>query len=217
MTRSSRWSAAGPRRSKASLSQRPARPRATRLALTYVAQFPRRLPRPHPGRGRRRGHPAPVRLGERQRSRCSDLSAVERRTSRQLRLKTYRQGGLMSLSEVVPVLENFGLPRARGNPDRACRRASATSTISRSRSRTKTMSNRSSRGSAKSSARSPMSCAGRPKMTSSTSLSSTPGSKPRRWCGCAPGSATCARPAAAFGLLTVVDALRRAPRTRPAP
>ncbi|MGH6658645.1 MAG: NAD-glutamate dehydrogenase domain-containing protein, partial [Sphingomicrobium sp.] len=82
--------------------------RATRLALTYIGNFPDEY------RARVSAEESAediLRLcalsGDSDRDvRISPSGGAD---SRQLRLKTYRQGGLMALSEVVPVLENFGL------------------------------------------------------------------------------------------------------------
>ena len=81
--------------------------RATRLALTYLGTFPDGY----------RARTAPEE-GASDILRLCDLSDDSDRDVRvwrapgdppaQLRLKTYRTGGLIALSEVVPVLENFG-------------------------------------------------------------------------------------------------------------
>jgi glutamate dehydrogenase len=82
-------------------------PRATRLALTYINAFPdgyRARTAPEEGAA------DILRLFN-----LADDSARDVRISRvdtdppgQLRLKMYRKGGLIALSEAVPVLENFG-------------------------------------------------------------------------------------------------------------
>ncbi len=82
-------------------------PRATRLALTYIHSFPDDY----------RSRTAPDE-GAADILRLCALSGDEDRDVRitrsaddepcQLRLKAYRQGGLIPLSEAVPVLENFG-------------------------------------------------------------------------------------------------------------
>ncbi len=82
-------------------------PRATRLALTYIGTFPEGY----------RSRTAPEE-GAADILRLCDLTSDEDRDVRlwraegdapgQLRLKTYRQGGLIALSEAVPVFENFG-------------------------------------------------------------------------------------------------------------
>jgi glutamate dehydrogenase len=81
--------------------------RATRLALTYINSFPDGY----------RARTAPEE-GAADILRLSDLSDENDRAVRisrldhdapgQLRLKTYRRGALIPLSDVVPVLENFG-------------------------------------------------------------------------------------------------------------
>ena len=81
--------------------------RATRLALTYINSFPDGY----------RARTAPEE-GAADILRLCDLSDEEDRAVRisrldhdapgHLRLKTYRRGGLIPLSDVVPVLENFG-------------------------------------------------------------------------------------------------------------
>jgi len=82
-------------------------PRATRLALTYIGAFPDAY----------RSRSAPEESAADILRLCalnddSDrdvrISRVETDGPRQLRLKTYRKGGLIPLSEAVPVLENFG-------------------------------------------------------------------------------------------------------------
>ncbi|HUP68098.1 MAG TPA: NAD-glutamate dehydrogenase domain-containing protein, partial [Sphingomicrobium sp.] len=81
--------------------------RATRLALTYLNAFSdsyrsRTLPE--------EGAADIVRLSGLSDSndRAVRISRFEADGPRQLRLKTYRTGGLIPLSEAVPVLENFG-------------------------------------------------------------------------------------------------------------
>jgi glutamate dehydrogenase len=81
--------------------------RATRLALTYIGSFPDGY----------RARTAPDE-GAADILRLSDLADENDRAVRitrldhdppgNLRLKTYRRGGLIPLSDVVPVLENFG-------------------------------------------------------------------------------------------------------------
>ena len=82
-------------------------PRATRLALTYINSFPDGY----------RARTAPEE-GAADILRLCDLASDNDRAVRitrletdapdHLRLKTYRRGGLIPLSEAVPVLENFG-------------------------------------------------------------------------------------------------------------
>src|SRR3954454_23571212 len=82
-------------------------PRATRLALTYISSFPDGY----------RARTAPEE-GAADILRLCDLADENDRAVRitrldhdppgHLRLKTYRRGGLIPLSDVVPVLENFG-------------------------------------------------------------------------------------------------------------
>src|SRR5215208_130018 len=92
---------------EAELIQAAGAPRATRLALTYIGTFPDGY----------RARAAP----EEGAADILRLCALEDDADRdvrvwrapgdppvQLRLKTYRLGGLIALSEVVPVLENFG-------------------------------------------------------------------------------------------------------------
>ena len=82
--------------------------RATRLALTYIGNFPDEY----------RTRTSPTESASDILRLCSLSSDLDRDVrispdggvdQRQLRLKTYRRGGVMALSEVVPVLENFGL------------------------------------------------------------------------------------------------------------
>src|SRR4051794_12231107 len=92
---------------EAELVQAAGVPRATRLALTYIGSFPDGY----------RARTAPEE-GAADILRLCDLHDDEARAARltridtdppgQLRLKTYRRGGLIPLSDVVPVLENFG-------------------------------------------------------------------------------------------------------------
>ena len=81
--------------------------RATRLALTYIGAFPdgyRARTAPEEGAA------DILRLCELadENDRAVRISRLEHDAERQLRLKTYRRGGLIPLSDVVPVLENFG-------------------------------------------------------------------------------------------------------------
>jgi glutamate dehydrogenase len=82
-------------------------PRATRLALTYFGAFSegyRARTTPEEGAA------DILRLSGLQDDRDRSVRIWrDDGDSQQLRLKTYRQGGLIPLSEVVPVLENFGL------------------------------------------------------------------------------------------------------------
>jgi glutamate dehydrogenase len=82
-------------------------PRATRLALTYINTFPdgyRARTAPEEGAA------DILRLCELsdENDRAVRISHVEHDAPGQLRLKTYRRGGLIPLSDAVPVLENFG-------------------------------------------------------------------------------------------------------------
>ena len=80
--------------------------RATRLALTYLPLMPEEY------RSRTPAHEAAVdicRLGDLgQGQRGVRLTRQSGDAAGQLRLKTYRLGGMIALSEAVPVLENFG-------------------------------------------------------------------------------------------------------------
>ncbi|HVU28887.1 MAG TPA: NAD-glutamate dehydrogenase domain-containing protein [Sphingomicrobium sp.] len=82
-------------------------PRATRLALTYIGAFPDSY--------RSRSAPEEAAADILRLSDLSDdsdrdvrISRIESDAPRQLRLKMYRSSGLIPLSEAVPVLENFG-------------------------------------------------------------------------------------------------------------
>jgi glutamate dehydrogenase len=82
-------------------------PRATRLALTYIPAFPdgyRARSAPEEGAA------DVLRLCtlEDDSEREVRIARVDTDEPRQLRLKMYRTGGLIALSEAVPVLENFG-------------------------------------------------------------------------------------------------------------
>ena len=82
-------------------------PRATRLALTYINSFPdgyRARTAPEEGAA------DILRLSDLhdENDRGVRISRDEHDPAGQLRLKTYRRGGLIPLSDVVPVLENFG-------------------------------------------------------------------------------------------------------------
>jgi glutamate dehydrogenase len=82
-------------------------PRATRLALTYINSFPdgyRARTAPEEGAA------DILRLAELrdENDRSVRITRHEHDAAHQLRLKTYRRGGLIPLSDVVPVLENFG-------------------------------------------------------------------------------------------------------------
>ena len=81
-------------------------PRATRLALTYIGAFPdgyRARTAPEEGAADILRLCALADESDRD----VRISPVED-ASRQLRLKMYRRGGLIPLSDAVPVLENFG-------------------------------------------------------------------------------------------------------------
>jgi glutamate dehydrogenase len=92
---------------EAELIARAGAPRATRLALTYIGAFPDSY----------RSRSAPEE-GAADILRLCDLTddvdrdvrihRVATDSPRQLRLKAYRKSGLIPLSEAVPVLENFG-------------------------------------------------------------------------------------------------------------
>ncbi|MEA3066891.1 MAG: glutamate dehydrogenase, partial [Sphingomonadales bacterium] len=82
-------------------------PRATRLALTYINSFPdgyRARTAPEEGAA------DILRLCDLadEDDRAVRLSRLDADAPGHLRLKTYRRGGLIPLSDVVPVLENFG-------------------------------------------------------------------------------------------------------------
>jgi glutamate dehydrogenase len=82
-------------------------PRATRLALTYISAFPdgyRARTAPEEGAA------DILRLCalHDELDRGIRISTVDTDDARQLRLKMYRRGGLIPLSDAVPVLENFG-------------------------------------------------------------------------------------------------------------
>ena len=81
--------------------------RATRLSITYINAFPdgyRARTAPEEGSA------DILRLSALadENDRAVRIWRAEGDSAGQLRLKTYRQGGLIPLSEVVPVLENFG-------------------------------------------------------------------------------------------------------------
>ena len=82
-------------------------PRATRLALTYIGSFPDgyRL-RSAPEEGAADILRLSGLTGDEDRS--VRISQLESDPPGQLRLKTYRSGALIPLSDAVPVLENFG-------------------------------------------------------------------------------------------------------------
>jgi glutamate dehydrogenase len=92
---------------EAELIARAGAPRATRLALTYIGAFPDAY--------RSRSAPEDSAADILRLCALSDDSERDVRISRlaadapsQLRLKMYRRNGLIPLSEAVPVLENFG-------------------------------------------------------------------------------------------------------------
>jgi glutamate dehydrogenase len=82
-------------------------PRATRLALTYINAFPDGY---RARTGPEEGSADILRLCELSDDTQRDVRIFRADTddARQLRLKMYRMGGLIPLSEAVPVLENFG-------------------------------------------------------------------------------------------------------------
>ena len=82
-------------------------PRATRLALTYINAFPDGY---RARTGPEEGAADIMRLCELADDSARDvrISRADTEAPRQLRLKMYRTGGLIPLSEAVPVLENFG-------------------------------------------------------------------------------------------------------------
>jgi len=82
-------------------------PRATRLALTYINSFPdgyRARTAPEEGAA------DILRISDLadENDRAVRISRLEHDAPGHLRLKTYRRGALIPLSDVVPVLENFG-------------------------------------------------------------------------------------------------------------
>ena len=82
-------------------------PRATRLALTYIPAFPdgyRARTAPEEGAA----DVLRLCMLEDDSEREVRIARVDTDDPRQLRLKMYRTGGLIALSEAVPVLENFG-------------------------------------------------------------------------------------------------------------
>jgi glutamate dehydrogenase len=92
---------------EAELIARAGAPRATRLALTYIGAFPDSY--------RSRSAPEETAADILRLCALNDdserdvrISRVATDAPRQLRLKTYRKSGLIPLSEAVPVLENFG-------------------------------------------------------------------------------------------------------------
>ena len=130
----------------------------------------------------------------------------------QLQLKTYRKGGLIPLSEAVPVLENFGFRVLEEMPTPLAGGASAISTTSASRSAGEAdlgpilaRAGEIERGDRRRAARAS------PRTTSSTSWCSTPGSSRRRSCWLRAWFRYLRQTGSSFGLVTVVDALRRAP------
>src|SRR4051794_27599097 len=92
---------------EAELIQAAGAPRATRLALTYIGTFPdgyRARTAPEEGAA------DILRLCvlENDSDRDVRITPLETGSPREFRLKMYRKGGLIPLSEAVPVLENFG-------------------------------------------------------------------------------------------------------------
>jgi glutamate dehydrogenase len=81
--------------------------RATRLALTYINSFPDGY---RARTGPEEGAADILRLSELadENDRAVRISRLDHDAAGQLRLKTYRRGALIPLSDVVPVLENFG-------------------------------------------------------------------------------------------------------------
>ena len=93
---------------EAELIQAAGAPRATRLALTYIPTFPdgyRARTAPEEGAA------DILRLCalEDDADRDVRISRGDTDSPRQFRLKMYRRGGIIPLSDAVPVLENFGL------------------------------------------------------------------------------------------------------------
>ncbi len=187
--------------------------RATRLAISYLEDFSESY------RLRTRADDAAediLRICELENAGASDarLYREEGDAPQRLRLKTYRLGELIPLSDAVPVLENFGFRVLEEQPTRWTTAGLATSTNSCSK-RARAMPRPCWTAISWSSARSPTCCRARPRTTSSTSCSSPPVSTSAAWSCSAPGSAICARAACPIRLATVVEALRRAPRCHP--
>ncbi|HEX8937868.1 MAG TPA: NAD-glutamate dehydrogenase domain-containing protein [Sphingomicrobium sp.] len=92
---------------EAELIQAAGAPRATRLALTYINTFPDGY---RARTAAEEGAADILRLCvlADENDRNVRIFRLEHDPSEQLRLKTYRRGGLIPLSDVVPVLENFG-------------------------------------------------------------------------------------------------------------
>ena len=92
--------------------------RATRLALTYLARSPTAIaPAPH----RRRVRPTSCGCANcpTTTARQVRISRARRRCAAPAQLKMYRKGGLIPLSEAVPVLRELRLPGDRRNADGA--------------------------------------------------------------------------------------------------
>ena len=127
----------------------------------------------------------------------SAFRALDSDAPGQLRLKIYRRGGLIPLSDAVPVLENFGFRVLEEMPTALGGRRSATSTTSASSSRREADVDADPRARRRDrSARSPTCLRGEAENDEFNQLVLYAGlDTAGRSSGCAPGSATCARPA----------------------
>ena len=115
----------------------------------------------------------------------------------QLHLKTYRVGGLIPLSEAVPVLENFGFRVLEEIPTALAGGALGYIHDFGSRSARGRARNRSGRARAEIERAIADVLCGTAENDEFNQLVIFAGLDPRRWSGCAPGSAICARPEAA--------------------
>ena len=186
-------------------------PRATRLALTYIGSFPdgyRARTAPEEGAA------DILRLCDacrRQRPRRPHLAARQRRAAASCASRPIAAAALIPLSDAVPVLENFGFrvleefPTALAGGQRLHPRFPRRG---RRRGRHRVDPRRAP---ARSSARSPTCFAAPPRTTSSTSWSSMPASTRRPVVWLRAWFRYLRQTGSSFGLVTVVDALRRAP------
>ena len=93
--------------------------RATRLDHDLRRRLSRRLSRPLPGRGRGRGHPPARRARGRPRSASVRLYRLDDRSREPAPAEDLpRRAGWSPLSDVVPVLENFGFRVLKETPTR---------------------------------------------------------------------------------------------------
>ena len=216
--RSSRWSAAGPRPSRRSWSRQSAARAPPVSPLATFPTSPKAIGRgPRPMTPPRTSFACVTLRDDSDRGVRHLASAADPKG--QLRLKTYRRGGLIPLSEAVPVLENFGFRVLEEMPtalDWRAHRATSTTSGSRSAARPTCESILPARAEIESRDRR-RALRARPENDEFNQLVALRRPRDRaRWCWLRAWFRYLRQTGVSYGLVTVVDALRRAPKSRAA-